>query len=178
MKTDGIFEKARLNSILIPAAGAIIAAALVLLAVFSAAYCGAFAGMEGQGETQPVGSDEPSSPSYGYGIKTVDEHPDSEVMIYVNSLKNKDGGIEYRITVEKTGEGAAYIKDLRCMLYNGDVCINSSTIADTVDFSEFNSVTLSGREEAKEADAVVFYVLWEDENGSRGSSYIIKKPGI
>ena len=177
MKTDGIFEKARLSSILIPVAGAVVAAALVLFAVFVAAYFGAFVSMEGQQDELTVGFDEPDQPSYNYKIKTVNESPASSVGIYVNSFSKKDGVVEYKVVIERMNVSSAFITDVRCMLYKDDVCIKSSTLANRIDLSEEKSVTLSGKEQTDDADAAVFFVQWEDSEGKQASKYIVKKIG-
>jgi hypothetical protein len=177
MKTDGIFEKARLTSVLIPVAGAVIAAALVLFAVFSAAYFGAFTSMEGQQDELTVGFDEPRMPEFDYKIKTVNENPASSIGIYVNTFNKKDGGIEYKIVIERMNTAAAIVTDARCMLYKDDVCIKSSTLANRIDLTEEKTVTLSGKEKTDDADAAVFFVIWEDEQGRQASKYIVKNIG-
>ncbi len=178
MKNSGIFEKARMNSILIPTAGAVIAAALVLFAVFSAAYFGAFVSAEGQGEESLKTSfDEPEEPAYDYKIKTVNENPQSNVGIYIYTFKEKKGGVEYKVTVERTNAAYALLRDVRCMLYKDDICISSSTLAENIELSEKRSVTLSGNEQTQDADAVIFYITWEDEQGKTASKYTVKKLG-
>ena len=180
MKNEAAFEKARLNSILIPAAGAVIAAALVLFAVFSAAYFGAFTGYDDTpDESQTVGFDAPDEPAHDYKIKTVNENPASNVGIYVYSFKpSGDGGVEYKINVELINQAYAAVTGVRCMLYKDDVCISSSTLTDRIEFTdEMRSITLTGKENTKDADAVIFYLEWEDSQGRAASRYVVKPIG-
>lgn len=180
------FEKARMNGVLIPVAGAVIAAALVLFAIFSAAYFGAFTKMSGEETTAAVGFDEPDKPVYGFDLKPNKSDSDgmtSDVKISISSFvgktfETKNDGISYELDLMNASDTPATVVDLRCMLYKNDICIGSSIISSGLLLNDKGKrVLLSGTEKTKDADTVVFYVKWEEESGAQQSAYVSRKIG-
>lgn len=186
MRNDGIFEKARMNGILIPVAGAVIAAALVLFAVFTAAYFGAFTTVNDEETSRQVEFEEPDKPTYGFHLKPNKGDAasmTSDVRINIISFvgktfETKNDGIGYEIGLINQSDTPATVVDLRCMLYKDDICIGSSIISSGLLLDEKGKyVNLSGTEKTKDADTVVFYVQWEEESGAQQSTYASRKIG-
>jgi hypothetical protein len=175
------FEKARMNGILIPVAGAVIAAALVLFVVFAAAYFGAFTKMTDEETKSAAEFEEPDRLSYGYNFTAASGDRDrmsSDLKLCVGSLDRTDGGVSYELLLKNQSKTPATVVDLRCMLYKNDVCIGSSLMSSGLVITQDDGeVHLSGKENAKDADTVVFYVKWEEEGGLSADGYVKSKIG-
>ncbi len=171
MRDKNVFEKARMNYVLIPLAGFAAAAALILAAIFAAAYFGAFTRLSDKENEGPPVFSEPEKPEFDYGIETVNENTSADAQIQVSSFKRTDDGVSYEIFVINEGDTALTVKDVRCMLYSGDICIKSSSLSSQLILDERSGVRMLGKENTADADAVIFYVSWEDENGANASTY-------
>ena len=172
MKDKNVFEKARMNAVLIPLAGFIAAAALIPAVISAAAYFGAFTYLSDKESGSDPVFEEPEKPEYSLDIETVNENPLSVVEIEVVKFKSGDDKtVSYKIDLKNESEAFAKIKEVRCMIYGNGRCVKSSSLANGLTLDGGGSKTLSGTAEAEGADAFIFYVSWEDENGASADTY-------
>ena len=173
MKDKNVFEKARMNTVLIPLAGFIAAAALILAVVFAASCFGAFAYIADSYSEKEPSFAEPEKPGFDYGISNAEES--GPVYINADDLKENDGVISYIASLSNESDKDAYIKDVRCMLYSGEKCIKSSSVSAPFTLTGRTTVFLSGDGESSGADTVVFYVSWDDGSGATHGAYAVCK---
>lgn len=174
MKDKNVFEKARMNGVLIPLAGFVAAAALILAVIFISAYFGAFTGLSDERKEQSAEFEEPAPPSYDYGIETVNEEPEVEVEIQILEFTSSDDGdVSYRLKLVNNNGTPAKVIDARCMMYEKEKCVKSSTLADGITINGGGFSELSGAEKTDGADTVIFYVSWEDQYGAKADTYTV-----
>ena len=172
MKDKNVFEKARMKAVLIPLAGFIAAAALILAVIFAASYFGAFTQLSDKETPAEPGFTEPEKPEFDYGVDTAKEGGSSSVYIHVTNIKNTDGVVGYKIALANERDNDVYVKDVRCMFYSGQNCIKSISISAPFTLDAGKTVFISGDEEIKDADTAVFYASFTD--GSKFADGIYK----
>ena len=173
MKDNSIFEKARMNTAVIPLAGFIIAAALALFIIFTAAYAGAFTTAKEDVVTRQPSFEEPEMPVAEYGLSTVDEHPSVYLNIsLLNGLVRSNGKIKFRLQIQNPYNDTAHVEEVRCLLYKDGKSVGSFLISEAFDMGHNDSVILSGTEDDHGGYAALFYISWTDQNGLRASRYI------
>ena len=176
MRDKNVFEKARMNGVLIPLAGFIGAAALILAVIITAACFGAFTGISDKAPEKTADFEKPEIPEYDHVLETVNENPESEAAIQIIEFSfSDDGNVSYKLKLVNDGGAAAKIKDVRCMIYEKEKCIKSSTLAGDLTLEGGSFIELSGSDEAKSADAVIFYASWEDRYGAAADTYTVCK---
>ena len=176
MKDKNVFEKARMNGVLIPLAGFVAAAALILAVIFISAYFGAFTGLSDKEQEHSAEFEEPAPPSYDYGIETVNEEPEVEVEIRILEFTSSDDGdVSYKLKLVNNNGTSAKVTDARCMMYEKEKCVKSSTLAKDITLEGGTFAELSGVEKTDGADTVIFYVSWEDQYGSKADAYTVCK---
>lgn len=165
-----------MNGVLIPLAGFIAAAALILAVLLISAAFGAFTGLSDREPERTAVFEEPERPGYSYGIETLNEHPESEVDIRILEFSvSADTGVSYKLDLENKSGAPAKITDARIMVYEKEKCVKSGTLADGITLEAGNFIELSGSDKTDGADAVIFYVSWEDSYGARADTYTVCK---
>lgn len=173
MKDKNVFEKARMNTVLIPLAGFIAAAALILAVIFAASFFGAFTSVPDEKNANEPSFTEPETDEFDYGINNATD--DGPVRINAEDLKENGGIISYIASLSNESDEDAFIKDVRCMLYSGKKCIKSSSVCAPFTLTGKTTVFLSGDDESNDADAVVFSVSWENGDKKIYSAYAVCK---
>lgn len=172
MKDKSIFEKARMNAVLIPAACFIASAALILAVIFAAAYFGGFTRLSDRDDASGAEFRQPDAPEYDYGIETVNEDPEARLEIYVLMFTASDNGaVDYKFNIVNESGAAATVKDARCMIYSKGQCVRSGTLASGIRLNGHSYKEISGHADAEGADTVIFYVSWRDDNGASADTY-------
>lgn len=175
MKDKNVFEKAKMNTVLIPLAGFIAAAALILAVTLTAAYSGAFTRLSDRENEQSVRFDLPDQPEYDYGIETVENTANTVIEIYMIDFEVSDGTVYYEFNIVNESDETAKIKDVRCMIYSNGTCVKSSTLAADLTLDMHNYKHISGKVSAVDADSAVIYVSYNDLQGGTADAYTVCK---
>lgn len=172
MKDKDIFEKARMNSVIIPIAGFVAAAAVVLLVIFTAAYFGAFNSMKEAVETKAPEFDVPAEPEVTFDVPVIDMHPSVYLKLSIVEFRSSNGTVSFSVRLKNDYEETAFVRSVRCILYKDNNNVGSYDIGGGFELKGKSNVVLSGKEKLAGADCVLFYVHWTDAEGREASTYI------
>ena len=151
--------------IVIPLAGFIVAASLVLLIVFGAAYGGAFTQMsDGAGEQKTV-FDAPDSPDKTYPRNELDESPNAQITVTIKKFSVGNGMLSYDIKLMNQSANDATVQYVNCVFYKNGVSVGSCILSGQMLLDSRRLVNLTGTEKTNGADSAALTIKWTDEDG-------------
>lgn len=151
--------------IVIPLAGFIAAASLLLLIVFAAAYGGAFTQMSEGGQEQKTAFNAPDPPDKTYPKNELDESPKAQITVTIKKFSAGNGMLSYEIKLMNQSAYDAAVQYVNCVFYKDGVSVGSCILSDEMLLDSRRVVNLSGTEKTNGADSATLTVKWTDEDG-------------